>query len=123
MVVKRKWADEKRGAKDVFMRNSGNGKRIKNIQLLSNKKPKYLMKTSIPLFLFLLILFTSCQSEKKGPQEIEINAFDYAFAAPDTIPAGWTRFKMTNHGEEEHFMLIRPLSDGLTKSDLLGAAE
>lgn len=54
----------------------------------------------------------------QGPNVVEVMAVDYAFAAPDTIPAGWTKFRMSNEGEEEHFMLVNPLPEGTTIEDI-----
>ena len=84
------------------------------------------MKIRFILVIFLMVATVACkQNETKpsGPQEVEINAFDYAFAAPDTIASGWTRFKMTNMGKEEHFMLVNPLPEGVTKKDVLGVVD
>lgn len=79
----------------------------------------------IVVFLPTTIFLSSCnQSERtNGPNIVEIKAVDYAFAAPDTVPSGWTTFRMANHGKEEHFMLINPLSDGVDISTILAAAE
>ena len=41
-----------------------------------------------------------------GPQVVTIVATDYAFAAPDTIPAGLTTFKMANQGKEPHQAVV-----------------
>lgn len=76
------------------------------------------------LLFSLLIAAIGCGDiSNEGPREVEINAFDYAFAAPDTIPPGWTRFRMTNHGEEEHFMLINPISEGIELADYRKAVD
>jgi len=37
-----------------------------------------------------------------APNVVTIIATDYAFGAPDTIPAGLTTFKMKNQGKEQH---------------------
>ena len=41
-----------------------------------------------------------------APNVVTIVATDYAFAAPDTIPAGLTTFKMVNHGQEPHQVVV-----------------
>jgi uncharacterized cupredoxin-like copper-binding protein len=41
-----------------------------------------------------------------GPRVVDIVATDYAFAAPDTIPAGLTTFKMLNQGREQHQAVV-----------------
>ncbi len=41
-----------------------------------------------------------------GPRVVTIIATDYAFDAPDTIPAGLTTFKMLNQGREPHQAVV-----------------
>jgi hypothetical protein len=41
-----------------------------------------------------------------GPHVVTIIATDYAFGAPDTIPAGLTTFKMLNQGREPHQAVV-----------------
>jgi hypothetical protein len=41
-----------------------------------------------------------------GPNVITISATDYAFRAPDTVPAGLTTFRMVNQGRELHQAII-----------------
>ena len=41
-----------------------------------------------------------------APNVVTLIATDYAFAAPDTIPAGLTTFKMLNQGKEPHQAVI-----------------
>ena len=42
----------------------------------------------------------------RGPNVVTIIATDYAFSAPDTIPAGLTTFRMPNQGGEPHQAVI-----------------
>jgi hypothetical protein len=51
----------------------------------------------------------------EGP--VEVVARDYAFTAPDSIPSGWTTFRMVNEGNEPHFFLLNRLPDGKTIED------
>lgn len=37
---------------------------------------------------------------------VEAITTDYAFTAPPTVPSGWTTWRMTNEGEQPHFLLI-----------------
>jgi hypothetical protein len=48
---------------------------------------------------------------------VEVTAVDYAFDAPDEVPAGWTTFRMRNIGNEPHFMLLNRLPEGTTLED------
>lgn len=52
----------------------------------------------------LLILMAACSPAKEArePTVVTITATDFAFGAPDTIPAGLTTFRMLNHGREPH---------------------
>ncbi|HEY7685116.1 MAG TPA: hypothetical protein VH833_03305 [Gemmatimonadales bacterium] len=40
------------------------------------------------------------------PNVVTITATDYAFQAPDTVPAGLTTFKFTNQGQEPHHVVL-----------------
>jgi hypothetical protein len=46
------------------------------------------------------------QETLSGPSVVTIVATDYAFSAPDTIPAGFTTFRMANRGQEPHQAVI-----------------
>jgi hypothetical protein len=48
---------------------------------------------------------------------VEVMADDYSFLAPDTIPSGWTTFRMVNQGNEPHFFLLNRLPEGRTIED------
>lgn len=48
---------------------------------------------------------------------VEIIAIDYAFRAPGEIPSGWTTFRFTNEGNEEHFFVLLLLDEGWTFED------
>ena len=37
-----------------------------------------------------------------APNLVSLSATEYAFQAPDTLPAGWTTFRLANLGEEVH---------------------
>ena len=45
---------------------------------------------------------------------VEVTARDYAFDVPDEIPSGWTTFRMTNAGEQEHFLYVYRLPENKT---------
>jgi hypothetical protein len=50
---------------------------------------------------------------------VTIVARDYAYDAPDTIPAGLTTFHLRNEGKEPHETAIVRLDDGKTGQDIL----
>jgi len=57
----------------------------------------------------LALALTACArppATPAGPQVVTIVATDYAFAAPDTILAGLTTFKMRNQGTEPHQAVV-----------------
>jgi hypothetical protein len=50
------------------------------------------------------------------PPVVEVRTTDYAFHAPSELPSGWTSLRMTNEGNEAHFLvlwllgMLRPLT-------------
>ncbi len=48
------------------------------------------------------------------PPVVEVRTTDYAFHAPSELPSGWTTFRMTNEGEEPHFLILWLLPEGQT---------
>jgi hypothetical protein len=56
-----------------------------------------------------------------APNEVTITATEYKFAAPDSIPAGWTTFKLVDNGKELHHASLFRLTDGKTFDDAMAA--
>ncbi|HYT70263.1 MAG TPA: hypothetical protein VEK78_02705 [Gemmatimonadales bacterium] len=52
-----------------------------------------------------------------GPQGVTITATNYAFAVPDTIPAGLTTLRLVNQGTELHHASLIRLGEGKTAAD------
>src|ERR1043166_8640511 len=52
-----------------------------------------------------------------GPNVVTITTTEYAFAVPDTIPAGLTTFRLVNRGKELHHASLVRLGDGKTAAD------
>jgi hypothetical protein len=50
-----------------------------------------------------------------------VHAKDFAFVAPDTIPAGWTTFHFVNDGPNLHHLQMVRLDSGKTASDFAAA--
>ena len=84
------------------------------------------MAVSVVIF----ALATSCKSDKKEPlvdeiakvntnNIIEVVAKDFTFTVVDTIPSGWSTFRMKNTGMMDHFFLLTKLPDSLTIDDYL----
>jgi hypothetical protein len=78
--------------------------------------------------LLLTVGLAGCQpsgdeANENVPPVVEITAADYAFVAPDTIPAGWVTFRMENRGEESHHFHLDRLPEGRTYSEWKEAVE
>jgi hypothetical protein len=43
--------------------------------------------------------------------EVEVQAVEYGFVLPETLPAGETTFTLKNNGEEPHQLILVPLVD------------
>lgn len=54
-----------------------------------------------------------------GPNVVEVSATDYAFQAPDTLPAGPTIFRLTDNGTEPHHIQLIRLEEGKTLQDMM----
>ncbi len=52
---------------------------------------------------------------------VTVTSTDYAFAAPDQIPAGLTTFKLVDNGKEVHHASLIRLKDGKTHADMVAA--
>jgi hypothetical protein len=48
---------------------------------------------------------------------VEVTVQDYSFVAPPELRSGWTTFRMTNMGEQPHFMMLWRLPEGRTFDD------
>jgi hypothetical protein len=58
---------------------------------------------------------------RDGIRAVTITASDYAFDAPDTIPAGLTELRLLNRGTEMHHVMLIRLDAGKTMNDLFAA--
>jgi hypothetical protein len=50
--------------------------------------------------------------------EMSITSIDFSYIAPDTIPAGLTRIRLSNHGKEYHHAQLARLQAGHTVAEL-----
>jgi len=83
------------------------------------------------VLVLLIIVITSCKTNnKEQPTEInqietitdnfiDVVAKDFTFTVADTIPSGWSTFRMKNTGKMDHFFLLTKLPDSLTIDDYL----
>jgi len=58
---------------------------------------------------------------RDGIRVVTVTANDYAFSAPDSIPAGPTEIRLLNRGTEMHHVWLIRLDDGKTMKDLFAA--
>lgn len=58
-------------------------------------------------------------SSAPGPHEVLVQASDYAFTAPDSLPAGPTAFGLSNVGAVPHEIIIVRLRPGADVQELL----
>ena len=77
----------------------------------------------------LVAVLSACSTREETPGQnlaavpnvVSLTATEYAFEAPDTIPAGWTNFRMANRGQEVHYGHIVRLEPGRTVQELVDA--
>lgn len=60
-------------------------------------------------------------AKQGNPATVTVGAKDYAFEAPDQIPAGPTTFRLTNYGKELHQAQLIRFEHGKTVEDLAKA--
>lgn len=48
---------------------------------------------------------------------VRVTVRDYSFTGPPSVDSGWNTFRLTNEGEEPHFMLLWKLPEGITFGD------
>ena len=58
-----------------------------------------------------------------GPNVVSIVATDYAYALPDTVPAGRTRFSLVNQGAEPHHAILVRIAEEHPLPEVLAALE
>lgn len=84
----------------------------------------------VTVLVMIFFVANSCKSDKKEPKVeevpsmisdnfIEVVAKDFTFTVDDTIPSGWSTFRMKNTGMMDHFFLLTKLPDSLTIDDYL----
>jgi uncharacterized cupredoxin-like copper-binding protein len=58
-----------------------------------------------------------------APPVIDVMTTDYAFDAPDTLPAGLVTVRLMNHGQEPHHAQLLRLNDGVSFDDFAAALQ
>lgn len=82
-------------------------------------------RTAAPLTALTLVTLFACGQREATdrPNLVEVTTSDYAFEAPDEIPAGLTTFRMNAGGSEFHHVQIVKFDDGKTLADFNAALE
>ena len=55
----------------------------------------------------------------QGANVVDVMAMDYSFNMPDTLPAGYTTFRLMSHGQEFHEVQLIRLEEGKTMADFV----
>jgi hypothetical protein len=63
----------------------------------------------------------SADTAARQPAALTITATDYAFDAPDTVPAGLTTVRLVNHGDQPHAASLVRLEAGRTLPEYIQA--
>jgi hypothetical protein len=78
----------------------------------------------------IIAILAACTTEERPPQAaqtstqpnvVSLTATEYAFGAPDSIAPGWTKFTLSNRGQEIHYGHIVRLDSGKTVQQLVEA--
>lgn len=75
-------------------------------------------------FAALAVLAAACNKAEPAPPApnvVLIAATEFAYAAPDTVPAGWTRLRLANNGQQLHHVQLIRITDGRTYDSLMAA--
>jgi hypothetical protein len=70
-----------------------------------------------------LLGITATATPRNAPRVVTVEAFDFRFEAPATIPAGTVTFRLKNSGKEIHHLWIVQLTDGKTPADFMEATK
>lgn len=82
------------------------------------------------LSVLFVVALPGCAADDKLPQQnqattapslVSISSTEYAFQAPDTIPAGWVTLRLANRGTEIHYGHIAQLDSGKTVQEAVEA--
>ena len=88
------------------------------------------MRTRAILLVGCIAAFAACKTRNEAaqtetttaaPNVVSLTATEYSIQAPDTVSAGWTTFRLANHGEDVHYGHIVRLEPGRTVAELVDA--
>jgi len=71
--------------------------------------------------LAVLCLGISLPLTAQAPRTLVVRGMNYAFQAPDTVPAGLTAFVLDNQGTVRHELVVVRLKEGRTLAELIAA--
>jgi hypothetical protein len=95
---------------------------MRRIQAIFSSRPLLVSASTAVLCLAYVLLASGSagartQDNAVTPPVIDIMASDYAFDAPDTLPAGLVTVRLMNHGQEPHHAQLLRLNDGVSFDD------
>jgi uncharacterized cupredoxin-like copper-binding protein len=100
---------------------------LPHIGRLSILRPASLAAMLCLAVLYFFATFPAAQAKPAtavaNPPVIDIMASDYAFDAPDTLPAGLVTVRLMNHGLELHHAQFIRLNDDVTFQDFVAALQ
>ena len=88
------------------------------------------VRTRVILLIGCVAAFAACKTRGEAvqtgtttaaPNVVSLTATEYSIQAPDTISAGWTTFRLANHGGDVHYGHIVRLEPGRTVAELVDA--
>ena len=72
--------------------------------------------SSLALTILVLAFLQSC-GDSSDQNVVDVIAKDFRFEMVDSIPSGWTTFRLKNMGHAEHFFLLSLLPESVTFDD------
>ena len=88
------------------------------------------MRTHAILLIGCMAALAACKTRNEAvqsgatsaaPNVVALTATEYSIQAPDTVTAGWTTFRLANHGREVHYGHMVRLEPGRTVQEMVDA--
>ena len=78
-------------------------------------------RVAVALALLVPIAVAKAAYTAVAPRRVQVVARDYAFEAPDTLPAGEVSFELENRGAHDHELIVGRLRPGVTGQEIVAA--
>jgi hypothetical protein len=115
---------------DVPDRAAGSPRRAGTLESAYLKRSRMRLPTPGSPWLVCIAVLVACSAGEEAPrppaataapQIVSLAATEYRFDAPDSLPSGWTTFRLANQGGEIHYGHIVRLDSGRTVEELVDA--